>query len=410
MDLYPQISRYLEQHLPSAIDLLELMVGINSFTANAAGVNELGRTTAAAFQPLEFEPEFVPSGRPAFGKHLFLTRRGRSSRCIALISHLDTVFPPEEEARNDFHWRPEGSRIYGPGTVDIKGGTVMIHLVLSALKHAAPDMFDSVTWLVLLNAAEEDLSPNFSEECHQRLGKDGIACLVFEGGDSRAEGLTLVTARKGRAVFRLTVEGRGAHAGSRHRNGANAIVQAAHTITRIAALTNYEKELTFNVGVISGGSVVNRVPHEATAEIEMRAFSPDAYQAGMTAILGLSDLADIRSASDGHACKVRITVSEETVPWPVNDGTEKLFNLWKETGREIGTSVISEHRGGLSDGNYLWHTLPTMDGLGPAGDYAHCSEWSKDGSKLPEYVDISSFTPKATLNALALHRLIQESA
>ena len=51
-----------------------------------------------------------------------LTRRGRWAKSIALVSHLDTVFPPEEEARNGFHWQPDGDRIYGPGTHDIKGG------------------------------------------------------------------------------------------------------------------------------------------------------------------------------------------------------------------------------------------------------------------------------------------------
>ena len=42
---------------------------------------------------------------------LVLTRKGRWARSIALISHLDTVFPPEEEARNNFHWQVEGDRI-----------------------------------------------------------------------------------------------------------------------------------------------------------------------------------------------------------------------------------------------------------------------------------------------------------
>src|SRR2546422_5280110 len=116
MSVERQLTQYFEQHLPSALHLLELMVGINSFTANAAGVNELGRLTAAAFQPLDLDADFVPSGRPEFGAHLFLTRRGSSDLRIALVSHLDTVFPPEEEQRNNFRWLQEANRIYGPGT------------------------------------------------------------------------------------------------------------------------------------------------------------------------------------------------------------------------------------------------------------------------------------------------------
>ena len=54
------------------------------------------------------------------------------------MSHLDTVFPPEEEARNNFRWQPEGDRIFGPGTHDIKGGTVMMWLVLQ--KNLIPEL------------------------------------------------------------------------------------------------------------------------------------------------------------------------------------------------------------------------------------------------------------------------------
>src|SRR5688572_31773692 len=50
------------------------------------------------------------SVNPRFGKHLILTRRGRSAKSIAMISHLDTVFSPEEEARNNFH-RSEERRV-----------------------------------------------------------------------------------------------------------------------------------------------------------------------------------------------------------------------------------------------------------------------------------------------------------
>jgi glutamate carboxypeptidase len=59
--------------------------------------------------------------------------------------------------------------------------------------------------------------------------------------------------------------------------------------------------------------------------------------------------------------------------------------------------VVPERRGGLSDANYLAHLGPTLDGLGPSGGCAHCSERSADGSKTPEFVETASFIPKAAL-------------
>ena len=69
--------------------------------------------------------------------------------------------------------------------------------------------------------------------------------------------------------------------------------------------------------------------------------------------------------------------------------------------------VFPEERGGLSDGNLLWDGVPTLDGLGPWGDNDHCSERSPDGSKLPEFVQVSSFVPKALLNCVAITKLVR---
>ncbi len=59
---------------------------------------------------------------------------------------------------------------------------------------------------------------------------------------------------------------------------------------------------------------------------------------------------------------------------------------------------MPEERGGLSDSNLLWQAFPTLDGLGPVGANAHCSERSPDGSKEQEYMEAASFVPKAMLN------------
>jgi len=391
--------------MPEALRILKAMVEINSFTANREGVNRLGKLTADCFAPLGFGAERVPCAKGTFGDHVILTRRGRSPRNIAMISHLDTVFPAEEEARNNFHWQPEGERIYGPGTVDIKGGTVMIWLVLSALRELAPEVFEEITWYVLLNAAEEPLSPDFGEVCRRRLDNQTLAALVFEAEGRFGDERLVVVARKGRAAWRITVSGRGAHAGGKHSHGANAIVQLARTIERVAGLTNYSRDLTFNVGTISAGTVANRVPHEASAEGEFRAFTNEAYQNGRAALLALAGPGEVRSPVDGYACQVKVEIVNERRPWLHNALTDRLLQVWQQAGKELGRSISGENRGGLSDANLIWDVVPTLDGLGPWGDNDHCSERSADGSKLPEFVDVTSFMPKAALNVTAILKL-----
>ncbi len=405
----PNSTAFLQTQMPAALEIFRRMVGMNSFTGNRDGVNALGRYTAECFAPLGFTAEFIPSTNPGFGDHLGLTRRGKSSRSIALISHLDTVFPPEEEARNNFRWQPEGDRIYGPGTHDIKGGTIMMWLVLHALQQHAPAAFGDITWRLLWNSSEEMLSHDFGDVCRARFDTGTLAALVFEAEGRLGLETLMVAARKGRATWRIRVAGRGAHAGSKHRHGANAILQLTHTLQRVAALTDYPRELTFNIGTVSGGTVLNRVPHEAVAEGEMRAFAPDVYAAGKSTLLALAGSGEVRSVADRFPCDVTVEILSESRPWPRNADTDRLAALWCDAGKSLGHPVNIEQRGGLSDGNLIWDAVPTLDGLGPWGDNDHCSERSADGTKVPEYVDLPCFVPKAVLNVMAILKLIESS-
>lgn len=400
-----RLRSWIEGEMPATLALLEAMVGINSWTENRDGVNRLGRLTAERFAPLGFTPRFVPSNNPAWGDHLFLHRPGHTARRLLLVSHLDTVFPPEEEARNRFHWQIEGDRIFGPGTIDIKGGTAMAWLVLRALQWLDPARFEEMDWLVALNASEETLSGHFGEVCREYLTPQTRAALVFEGEHQEGGVRQLVVARKGRLTFRLKVAGRAAHAGGQHARGANAIRQLARLVERVESLSDPQRQLTVNVGTIAGGGSYNRVPHEAWAKGEFRCFDPAVQEQTRQALLALAGPGDVRAASDGFACQIEVELPDHSPAWPRNPGSDALYQVWDEVSAELGEPLAPEERGGISDGNLLCAHVPTVDGLGPGGDNDHCSERSPDGSKLPEYLDRRTFAPKAVLNVLAIARL-----
>jgi glutamate carboxypeptidase len=287
---------------------------------------------------------------------------------------------------------------------------VMIHMMLMALKAVMPQVYDDVSWVILLNAAEETVAGDFKELCLQHLAGSTLACLVFETGFLDENRSLIVVARKGMALYRITVEGRAAHAGSSHSKGASAVVQIARTIQEIDSLTDYERGLTFNIGTVAGGTVLNRVPHYAVASGEMRAFSLEMYDEGLAQLLALSSRASVRSPKDGYPCRVNIEIIDQTPPWPRNQATDRLLGIWQQAARQLNMQVLPEERGGLSDGNQVWAHIPTIDGLGPAGRNAHCSEQSPDGRKEQEYVIVSSFVPKALLNILAVLKLIDRRA
>jgi glutamate carboxypeptidase len=279
-------------------------------------------------------------------------------------------------------------------------------MVAEAMESLFPSVFNDTTWIILINASEERLTSDFGDLCKKKFGKGTQAALIFEAGKLEENTFSIVTARKGMAIYEILVEGKSAHAGNNHQTGANAIVQLSKTIQQISSLTNYQNKLTYNIGVISGGSVPNRVPHYARARGEMRAFSEAIYKQGLSDLLALKHQKPLSSALGDYSCKVEINVSQKNPPWPRNSNTDKLFKIWKETAESFGKRVMREERGGLSDGNHTWDWIPTIDGLGPDGGNAHCSERDSKGKKDQEYVTISSFTPKAILNTLAILNLI----
>ncbi|HOD15308.1 MAG TPA: M20/M25/M40 family metallo-hydrolase [Spirochaetota bacterium] len=400
------IKEYLDREMPRYLEILRDMVGINSYTLNPAGVERLADYTAGAFSGLGFADERVPSAFPAYGKHLVLSRGGASGRKIGLVSHLDTVFSPEEEERNDFRWRVEGDRAYGPGTEDIKGGTVVALMTLEALRRAAPALFEDISWTMLLDASEETVSDDFGALCVERLGPDALACLIFEAGKVRGSDFQVVASRKGRAEIRVSVEGRGAHSGVAHDRGASAIRQIAEVVQKMESVTNYGRGLTVNVGRIAGGSQINRVPHFAEAIAEMRAFIPEVLDAAIEEVLALDGFSTVKSADGEFACTTSVELVRKVPAWPDNDGSKKVLSHWQAAGELLGCTVHLEKRGGLSDGNYFWDRIPTIDGLGPSGSNPHCSERSADGSKEQEYSVISSFVPRAVLNAMAILHMV----
>ena len=398
---------FCESALPATLEFLRQIVGVNSFTENKEGIAANAELIARQFSTLDFSPTSQPALNPAFGSHLALRRPPVDGPTIALLSHLDTVYPAEEEMLNDFHWETIGDRIYGPGTNDIKGGTALIWLTLLTLQRLSPETFARTNWVVLLNACEEVVSEDFGDFCRGILPVSTTACLIFEGDGGEPGEVSLVASRKGRAAFRVDVEGKAAHAGTQHPTGANAIVQLADFIREISQLTDYEKNLTVNVGHVAGGTVPNRVPHEASAIFEMRAFDPEIYRAARAKILAWNERSTVAAHDDSSQCAVHVSIIHETVPWPRNPGTDHLISIWKSATEQAGLIFLAKDRGGLSDGNVLWNHIPTLDGLGPQGENSHCSERDLARGKDAEWVSPANFVPKAIINAQAIVRLLE---
>jgi integrase len=113
----------------------------------------------------------------------------------------------------------DGDRIYGPGTNDIKGGSVMMWLMLTALRAHDPKLFEDITWKLFWNSSEECYSPDFSDLCRARFDRGTLGALIFESEGRSGQQPLMVVARKGQGTWRVTASGRASHAGGKHERG-----------------------------------------------------------------------------------------------------------------------------------------------------------------------------------------------
>jgi len=382
----------------AAKSFLERLVRANSHTLNLEGIEKNVDLLIEEFAPLGFHAHRIPSTNPDFGPHLVLDNQA-DAPAVLLVAHLDTVYTPNEQAAGfSLLDTPEGV-LRGPGTNDIKGGSVMMWLMLRAwianMRGTPP-----VRWILAWNSSEEHLSPDFSQSLLREIPDRTLACLVLEADNRKSEGHEVVVSRKGMARWRVVVHGRGAHSGNAHAEGLNAIQRLSEIVLELQNLTDYGRSLTVNVGTIRGGVSTNRVPDRAEAEFEVRYLSSADYEGVRRRLM------EWNAAGTDKQCGVELEPLQEIAAWSGDTHSESLAQTWREAGRSCGCDVSSGARGGLSDANYFSCHLPTLDGLGPRGGNAHGVEVVEGKPFITEYVEPDSFFTKAIINLYAIRRLL----
>lgn len=300
-----------------------------------------------------------------FGDHMLLEMRlpGRkkTGQWLAL-GHTDTVWPMG--TLKTMPWREGEGRLWGPGVYDMKGGVAFFLHAMEALRELDVPVGRKV--VLQLNSEEEVGSPS-SRALTEAQARKSEGVLVLEPGTG-PEG-KLKTARKGVGGFAVTVTGRAAHAGVDFTSGANAIVELARQIEKIAGFTDLGIGLTVNPGVIRGGSRSNVVPAEASVDVDIR-------------IARLKDAGPLEKkfrglrVVDPH-CSMVVTGGLNRPPME----RTKAIGAWYEQARKLaagmGVKLEESSTGGGSDGNFTAALgVPTLDGLGAVGEGAHAGNES----------------------------------
>ncbi|HSO39092.1 MAG TPA: M20/M25/M40 family metallo-hydrolase [Labilithrix sp.] len=336
------------------------LVEVNSFTENVEGGRKVGAMLEQLYAIDGLTTRRVPSTK--FADHLVISS-GEASGAeapIALVGHLDTVFPPGLFEG----YRRDGELARGPGVLDMKGGLVVVAWALKALAQAR-----QLPALRLVIVADEEVgSPEGQKIIHDAIG-GARGALVFEAG--RKNDL-VITRRKGTGAVTAIAHGKAAHAGNAHKEGANALWALARLVDRAQGLTDYARGVTVNVGKVTGGTSKNTVPDRAEALIDLRFETRADGEALVAAIRQAAQ----ESAASVQGTRIEIEGGIARLPLERTDASVRLMESYGEAAKAsgLGSGEAALIGGGSDASTSHAMGIPSIDGLGPRGVGFHTKD------------------------------------
>jgi glutamate carboxypeptidase len=374
---------------------VEAWAAVNSGSHNLDGLGRVATMLADAFAALPGELDLreaapvdsvTPSGERVavqHGRNLHLAVRPKAPVQLLFTGHMDTVFAADHPFQH-VSWREEGV-LGGPGVADMKGGLAVLLAALKAVEETP--LAASLGYEVVINSDEEVGSPG-SAALIAAAARGKKAALTYE--PSALPDGTLAGARPGSGNFSLIVQGRSAHAGRNPEDGRNAVLAAAELALLLADAIG--EGLSVNPARIDGGGPNNVVPDSTILRVNMRpATSTDQARAQSAldeAVSGVAERRDVRIAVHGGWGRP---------PKPLDPESEKLFELVRRCGSDLGQPIGWRDSGGVCDGNNIAACgVPVVDTMGVRGGAIH--------SDL-EYLIVESLVERARLSALTILRL-----
>ena len=378
----------VRKHVQPMLETLKTLTAIESGSRDIEGLDRiaaviesrlraLGADSVELVEPANvYRMEDTPE---RLGKAVRATFRGKGTKKLLLIAHMDTVYAKGQAAQQPF--RVDGNRAYGLGIADDRHGIALILHALNVVRDLGFDEYGAIT--VLVNGDEEISSPGH-RELISKSGAEHDATMSFEGAGT-TDRLSLATA--GIAGVTLRVRGRASHAGQAPERGINALYELAHQILQMKDFSDPATGLKMNWTVSKAGFNRNVIPFEAEAQADIR-------------VLRIADF-------DGIEAKIREKAKTQLVP---DAKVEIVFDrrrppleapppsvafarhaqaVYQELGRTLNVATVST--GGGTDAAFaaLRTKAPVVEGWGLMGFGAHSND--------AEYILIDSTEPRLYL-------------
>jgi glutamate carboxypeptidase len=310
------------------------------------------------------------------------TFEGTGTRKLMLIAHMDTVYQRGILATEPYH--VDGTRIYGPGIADDKGGIAVALHALKILKDAGWRDYAKLT--VSFNPDEEVGSIGSGEIIAQLADQhDVVLSCEPTVASPAAQNDGLLLGASGTANARIEVKGRASHAGAAPDLGRNALIELAHQLLQTKDVAKSIPGTQLNWTTAQAGTVRNQIPEKAEAGGDVRLTIPDG-------------IAKLQAALDEKVKNKLVPDTETTVtltagrpPFVASDRGRALAQEGQAIYAEIGRKLdIGEMTGGATDAGYANRSgkAVVVESFGLAGFGYHARD---------EFIDTNSIVPRLYL-------------
>jgi len=369
------VTAEISRHGNEMVDFLAEVVNQDSPSTNKALCDKVGALFTERASQVGFAVERDP--QEAYGDNLVARLAGSDAAApVLLVGHMDTVF--EDDTTRERPFTVKGDQAFGPGVYDMKAGLVIGLYAIAAARALSDDWRLPLTFV--FNTDEEPGSPR-SRDAILREAANASCALILEPGTYPHE---LTVERKGVGIFELRSHGRAAHAGVEPEKGVNSIVDLAGRLLAAAGLADPALGTSVNIGTIAGGTQPYVVPAECAAKLDVRVPTL-AEQARIE-----QGLRAIAAGTGVEGATVELLGSFHRPPMELNDGSRTLLHRVEAAAESVGYPLRAAPRcGGASDGNLTAGLgLPTIDGMGADGGFAHRPD---------EYIELPSLVGKASV-------------
>ena len=263
---------------------------------------------------------------------------GSDSRALLLCAHMDTVplTAPVDPVRFDSGWENANEGILG---ADNKAAVAAIIELARMITTASSRPAIGVE--LLFTVAEETGLNGARQFDVQRLRSE--FGYVLDLASPLGE---IIVASPTHMRIDAEIRGRAAHAGLQPEQGVNAIVAAAHAITKMPQ-GRFDDETTANVGTVSGGTATNVVADRCSVSAEVRAVEQEQVDRYVTAAIDA-----LQDAADTAGCDLDLNIQQLFTGYRLGP-REPSVALAGRALRGLGYEPILRSTGAGADANAL---------------------------------------------------------